>query len=242
MTPPIESDELTRKERREQARAERKAQEEAARARDARRRRMTQIGGGIAALIVIAVVLVVALGSGGGKSGTAASSSTSSSGSLPGLQTTSAPWAPEYNNLAARLQAMNLPTESDAAYHIHAHLAVYVNGKSVPVPNGVGADPQGQFLAPLHTHDATGVIHMESSQTYPFTLGQFFDVWGVKFTTSQLGGYTAGNGNVLQVYVNGKPVTNGPSHVMNPHDVIVVGYGKPGSFPTNPGYTFSSGL
>ena len=238
------TDELTRKQRREQARAERKAAEAAEAARQARRKRMNQIGGAVIALVVVAIVVVVALSSGGGSSNstTAGQTAPTSAGSLPGLQVSKAPWSPEYNSLAQRLNQMSLPTESDAAYHIHAHLSVYVDGKNVPVPAQVGIDPQGQFLAPLHTHDTSGVVHMESSQTYPFTLGQFFNVWGVKFTNTQLGGYQAGNGQVLSTYVNGKPVTNAPSYVMKPHDVIVVGYGKPGSFPANQPYSFAAGL
>jgi protein-disulfide isomerase len=57
---------LTRKGRREEARAQRKALEEAESARAARRRRLTQLGGLIAVVAVIIVVIVVATGSGGG--------------------------------------------------------------------------------------------------------------------------------------------------------------------------------
>ena len=94
------------------------------------------------------------------------------------------------------------------------------------------------MLASLHTHDASGVVHQEAVQPYPFTLGQFFDVWGVKFTPTQLGAYHAGKGLVLQTWVNGKQVPNGPDYKMKPHDVIVVGFGDPGSFPTKPNFRF----
>lgn len=59
---------LTRKERREQARAERKAMEAAA-AQSAQRKRMLQLGGVIGAVVVIIVIIVLATsgGSGGGK-------------------------------------------------------------------------------------------------------------------------------------------------------------------------------
>ena len=29
---------------------------------------------------------------------------------------------------------------------------------AVPVPAGVGTDPAGGLLAPLHTHDASGIV------------------------------------------------------------------------------------
>jgi protein-disulfide isomerase len=69
---PVESDEqdLTRKQRREQARAERKAAEEAHAAGAARRRRLTQLGGAVAVVVVAIVVILIAT-SGGGGSGAA---------------------------------------------------------------------------------------------------------------------------------------------------------------------------
>jgi hypothetical protein len=70
---------------------------------------------------------------------------------------------------------------------------------------------------------------MEASQAYPFTLGQFFTIWGVKFTSTQLGAYVADAANVLSVYVNGTHVSDPIGYVMKPHDHILVAYGKPGS-------------
>ena len=67
MTPPSGPDpDLTRKERREQARSERKAMEAAA-AQSAQRKRLIQLGGVIGVVVVIIIVIVVA--SSGGSSG-----------------------------------------------------------------------------------------------------------------------------------------------------------------------------
>jgi protein-disulfide isomerase len=65
MSPGAEDDDgdLTRKQRREQARGERKALEQAAAARAARRTRLTQLG--IVVTIVVVVVVVIAIASGG---------------------------------------------------------------------------------------------------------------------------------------------------------------------------------
>ncbi|HYB24370.1 MAG TPA: thioredoxin domain-containing protein [Solirubrobacteraceae bacterium] len=59
---------LTRKQRREQARAQRKAMEEAAAASAARRTRLTQLGVAVA-VVVVAIVIVLIATSGGSKSG-----------------------------------------------------------------------------------------------------------------------------------------------------------------------------
>ena len=66
---PTDQDEqdLTRKERREQARTERRAAEEAHAASTARRRRLTQLGA-VAGVVVVAIVVILVATGGGGKS------------------------------------------------------------------------------------------------------------------------------------------------------------------------------
>jgi protein-disulfide isomerase len=63
---PADSD-LTRKERREQARADRKAQEEAHAAQSAQRKRLIQLGGVAGVVVVIIAIILIATGSGGSK-------------------------------------------------------------------------------------------------------------------------------------------------------------------------------
>jgi hypothetical protein len=237
---PLQGDEedLSRKQRLEQARAQREALQQAEAASAVRRKRLIRAGG-IVAAIAIAVALVVAT-SGGSSHKTSAV--TGSAGAESGLLTTPVPWAPQYAGLQARVHAYGFPPQSDTGYHVHTVLRIYIDGKQIPVPEKIGIDTPEEFLAPLHTHDTSGIIHIESSEHYPFKLAQFFTIWGVKFTNTQLGGYVAGNGNVLTVYVNGKQVPNPVEYVMNAHDHIVVGYGKPGSFPTSFEYTFEGGL
>jgi hypothetical protein len=237
----VEDDEqdLTRKQRREQARAQRKEIEEAQAASAARRQRITRVWGPLVAVIVVAAVAVAVSSSGSSHKATPVTSS----GAEAGLLTTPAPWTPQYAQLQSRVQAFKLPTQSDVGYHVHVALRIYIEGKQLPLASQIGIDASESFLAPLHTHDSSGVVHIESSERYPFTLGQFFTIWGVKFTGTQLGGYVPGNGKVLSVYVNGNPVANPVGYVMNAHDDIVVGYGKPGSFPTSFHYNWAgSGL
>jgi hypothetical protein len=44
------------------------------------------------------------------------------------------------------------------------------------------------------------------------------------------------------VYDNGKKISDPVNYVMKEHDVISVGYGKQGSFPTKPPANFPAGL
>jgi hypothetical protein len=233
----------SRKEEKERLRRERLERERQAAEAAARRRRL-QIGGGSIAAIAIVAVVVILLVSGGGSSSSSTSGANGgpSGGAAAGLTKGPAPWKPEYSSLAERMSALKLPQASNQIYHLHAILFVYVNGKRVTVPSQIGIDPRGTLLASLHTHDATGIVHMESVQKYPFTIGEFFDIWGVYFSNDQIGSYRPGNGKVLQTWVDGKQVKDPAKYVMGPHDVIIVGYGKPGSFPTSKNITFPSGL
>ncbi len=151
-----------------------------------------------------------------------------------GIRATKPPWSPEYAHLQQRLNALNLPPVGNESYHIHALLHVYINGKPVTVPANIGLYRAKGIVSPIHTHDTSGVIHMEASRPHPFTLGDFFVVWGVRFSSIQLGAYTNGGGKRVWVYVNGNPIGYPKSYVIKAHDNIVVAYGKLGSFPKRP--------
>jgi len=154
--------------------------------------------------------------------------------SLPGLQTGPAPWRAERFLLGKRLTALGIPAlaQEGQALHTHQHLDVYVHGKHEVVPPGIGFDAQLRFLSPLHTHDPSGVIHVESPTIRAFTLGQFFGVWGVRFTKSCVGGYCTTGTNVLRVYVNGRPWLADPTTIrLWEHQEIVVAYGTVKQLP-----------
>jgi hypothetical protein len=228
----------SRKEQKERLRRERLARERAD-AAAAKRRRTLVFGGGTAAVVALVAIVAIAIASSGGGGGKSDSSSPSLQA---GLETGPAPWQPEYTHLGDRFQASGLPQSASETYHIHALMRVYINGKQQPIPAYIGIDPNGQFLAALHTHDNSGIIHMEADNYFPFKLGQFFDIWGVKFTDTQIGAYYNQGKNTLQVYVNGKKVADPVNYKMQRHDTIVVAYGQPGSFPTKIPANFPNGL
>jgi hypothetical protein len=215
------------------ARQARQRRRDAALARTARHRRDRRRRFGLAA--ALAVLLVVGIGglavSVAGRSGHAATGPSA----LPGLQTAPAPWSADTADLAARLRAIGLPPLSPTegtALHIHQHLDLYVDGRKVPVPAGIGIDPAVGF-APLHTHDASGVIHLESPTVRSYTLGEFFAVWGVRFTPSCLGGDCSGGGRRLRVYVNGAAYQGDPTTLpLAPHQELVVAFGTASQLPS----------
>jgi hypothetical protein len=103
------------------------------------------------------------------------------------------------------------------AFHIHSHLTLFVGGKAYQVPYGIGIGPPiqgvnttaGPFVEAgscfmwLHTHASDGIIHVEAPKQQTFTLGQFFAVWGIPLSRTQVG---PAKGSVTAFY-NGKPWT-----------------------------------
>lgn len=152
----------------------------------------------------------------------------------PGLQTTQPPWKPEYAHLQERARKIGLPPVGKETFHIHAMLHIYVNGLLSPIPAAIGIELSRGRETSLHTHDSTGIIHMETNHRYPFTLGDFFSVWGVKLGPAQLGGLTGLGGDRLHFYLNGKPLANPAAYLMHNGDSIVIGYGPDNSFPHTP--------
>ncbi|HEV7585994.1 MAG TPA: hypothetical protein VGO14_09470 [Solirubrobacteraceae bacterium] len=153
----------------------------------------------------------------------------------PGLQTGTPPWRPEYHHLAERLKQIGIPAGGKETFHIHARLQIYVNGLLSPLPANIGLDPETHVESSMHTHDGTGIIHMEAPHPYKYTLGDFFSVWGVKLGPAQVGGLTGYGGEHLHFYLNGKPLTNPAALVLHKRDNVVIGYGADSSFPHQPG-------
>lgn len=151
---------------------------------------------------------------------------------VPAALTGSAPWPANTDGLRSRLQALGLPAlgREGTALHVHAHLDVFVHGRRVTVPAGIGIGPD--FISPLHTHDASGVVHVESPDVRTFTLGEVFGVWGVRLTRRCLGGYCASGADRLRVYVGGRELTGDPRVLpVAPHAEIVVAFGTSRQLP-----------
>src|SRR5260370_18743743 len=65
-----------------------------------------------------------------------------------------------------------------AGTHIHAHVPVYVSGVKTPIPPHVGIASDTSCLYWLHTHDDTGVIHIEAPQDASPTFAPLLDFCG----------------------------------------------------------------
>ena len=164
------------------------------------------------------------------------------SGLLPGLRTGPAPWPAETEHLAERMKAIGMPPlgRESVDVHIHQNLAVVVHGERVPVPL-IGqvrpGTPRARF-AEIHTHSDLGTIHVEAAARRHYTLGDVFDVWGVRFSWGPsrsarcLGTYCDGDQGQIEVFLDGRPYPGDPTQLLlRDEQVIVVTYGVPGELP-----------
>ena len=135
-------------------------------------------------------------------------------------------------------------TTEYAVFHIHAHLDIFIDGKPISVPSQIGINTDAGCLYWLHTHDDSGVIHIESPLEREFTLGNFFDIWGESFNNTHLFDGEVTN-NTLSVYVNGNKVPTDMDYRsinLNAHDEIVIVYGVMPSDKIPSNYEFARGL
>jgi hypothetical protein len=150
---------------------------------------------------------------------------------------------------AAGLEA---ETRETLTYHVHAHLDIFIDGVPVFIPSGIGiniADPgvktfgsgdnvgyggiegcDTPCISPLHTHDPDGIIHTESADNTPNTLGQFFTEWGVTFTAECLADHCEG----LAVYVDGTRESEDPTRIelLDRREIAIVIGRPPAEIPS----------
>jgi hypothetical protein len=159
-----------------------------------------------------------------------------------------ASWALDPAAGGARIKAAGLDilNAEGTADHYHAHLDVFVDGKPVTVPAEIGfsfsAGGQPNGISALHTHDTTGIVHIEAPTAgLKYTLGQVLREWGVLDGTDTTGAPHGGTGG-WSAYVNGAkqdgPVTD---VVLKAHDEVVLSFGTAPS-PLPGTYTFPAGL
>jgi hypothetical protein len=152
----------------------------------------------------------------------------------------------------ARARAAGLVPEpaEQLQYHVHAHLDVFVNGKHIIVPAGLGIDITNRrvhkfetdgmaawggivipcaeaCISPLHTHDVTGILHTESSTRHDNTLGQLFTEWNVRLDANCFATYCR-PAQALAIYVNGTKFDGDPTTIpLSDHKEIAIIAGTP---------------
>jgi hypothetical protein len=142
---------------------------------------------------------------------------------------------PSSTKTFASVDGVDCETGERLEYHVHAWLAIMINGDQRKlVPNTGFRDNQCIFW--LHTHDDSGIVHIEAPDKRDFTLGQFFAVWGQPLSGTQLLDKTTDATHQIAATVNGEPFTGDPSTItLGDQESIVLQYGPPlGTPPTSP--------
>ena len=132
-------------------------------------------------------------------------------------------------------------------YHIHVFVGLFVNGQQYAIPRGIGAaepiiDNYGAVIGATHcyyfthTHDATGVIHVEDynngivespPMTSHYMLKTVFDVWGITVNATQFGQFQG----PVRVYTSGQQYRGGHGNVNIPVSDLSWYNGDPNQIP-----------
>lgn len=116
--------------------------------------------------------------------------------------------------------------------HFHVSLNITVDDKPLIVPAKIGMDPPlwkyhgldkygmqsmdmtMPGMAPLHTHDTSGTIHVETSIKRNYTLGEFLDTWdGLEYS-----------GDAVKATVDGQAISDFRNHVLKEKEHIILEY------------------
>ncbi len=133
------------------------------------------------------------------------------------------------------LQGFSFPCAGSegTAIHIHPYIQIIINGQNVTVPAGIGIVNSGTCFEPVHVHDNSGIIHVESPNTNTqYTLAQFFQIWnatyhgvavnGVQhpiiFNSTDILGFRADSTHKVVLLVDGKPSSDYGALVLNSLD------------------------
>ena len=195
-----------------------------------------------AAVVVIAVGVIVGVEVSGGGGSSASNTTTDTSRAILASTTS--------QSTGDTVDGVSSNENEQVLFHVHAHLAIYVNGTPKLLPYGVGIvgpyqlqqTADGPFVAGgtkyywLHTHDESGVIHIESPQQRGFTLGDFFDIWRQPLSATQVGPATG----TVTAFLNGQKFTGNPRDLpLAAHSVLQLDIGTVVPAQT---YTFVDGL
>lgn len=104
-------------------------------------------------------------------------------------------------------------THMSATFHIHPNLTMRIDGVDQVLPSNIGITDT--CMHPIHTHDATGKVHVEYERDLPFTLGDFLAIANETYDQE---GFTT------KMTVNGAESTERENLVLKDLDNIVIEY------------------
>ncbi|HEX7734638.1 MAG TPA: hypothetical protein VF458_07240 [Ktedonobacteraceae bacterium] len=182
-------------------------------------------------LIALSVILLIAVA--GGSTWLIVRNYTSGAANAKAAQGTFQ--EPIFNTNYPPVESVYCDNGEQGVEHIHAYVAIYIDGQPSPLPANVGI-PQDQSgnatcFYWLHTHDTTGVIHIEAPVKEVFTFGQFRDEWDQQFVSLGFAPELLLNTG-WTIWVNGKIYTGSLASVpLDAHNIITLAYNSPKAKP-----------
>jgi len=155
--------------------------------------------------------------------------------------------------------------EGSLFMHVHPWLRIIINGQNIEVPADIGLT--SSCTQPVHTHDASGIIHIESETNTNFTLQDFFNIWAatfayavinntkapIVFNSTDILGFRTDQTHSVSLIVDGKESSSYGALLLNPLDYCnasnsisqsspcyVTAQGNP-YYNTPSGYSFGTG-
>jgi hypothetical protein len=86
---------------------------------------------------------------------------------------------------------------ANTTFQHFTHLSIVLDGQQLAVPGMVGIERDASntlvCVYNIHTHtgDRSGRIHTEGATQVTYTLGQFFQIWGMPLETDNVAGITS---------------------------------------------------
>ncbi|MDP9111075.1 MAG: hypothetical protein M3M96_05545 [Candidatus Eremiobacteraeota bacterium] len=134
------------------------------------------------------------------------------------------------------VDAVKCEATEQVIFHVHSHLDIFDHGTQIQVPKYAGIVPGANGAGCLywvHTHDGSGIIHIEAPELTSYTLGNFFHIWGGSLSRTAVGSLTG----PVTAFVNGSKYDGNLSDIpLTAHQEITLEVGTPVVPPRN--YTF----
>jgi hypothetical protein len=100
--------------------------------------------------------------------------------------------------------------EGGTLYHWHTHLSISQGSEAVAIPSGIGLE--FGCTHPIHTHDGTGELHIESDSLRLYSIGDFFQIWKRPW------------GNPILMHVNDTELAPNPGQILWDNERLHIQY------------------
>lgn len=133
----------------------------------------------------------------------------------------------KYSGLDHDLAHQCLDDHSQVGAHFHPSLSIKIDGNEVLIPENTGiATDTCDGMHFVHTHDGSGKLHVETTESTEVKLGVFFQIWDVYFAEDGISTYRVNDTHEMVMSVDGVVVDSYGEHVLSDGQEILIEYVK----------------